>query len=137
MAYAARCEVASVRLRVWRVTTVTAVMRVDAGGNRQCSATAQASAVTRHTAVLWPRRARHVLRVIEFHVEALFEIFGKDFARRIVAVDRSVANRAHGNVRRGELRQVTAGACLVSGKVWTCRVISAAMTIVTADGCVL
>ena len=54
--------------------------------------------------------------MIELDVEAFFERIGKCFARRIVAVHRTVTDRAHWNVRRGELRQVTAGAILMSGK---------------------
>ena len=70
--------------------------------------------MTSNAAALWPRRARHVLRVIEFHVEAFFEAIGKSLSRGIVTVHARVADRAHGHVRRGELRQMTSGTVLVT-----------------------
>jgi hypothetical protein len=33
--------------------------------------------VTRRAAILWPRRAGHVLRMIELHIEAFFEFVGE------------------------------------------------------------
>jgi len=47
--------------------------------------------------------AVHVLRMIELHVERFLEAIGKCFARRIVAVNTLVADRAHGNIGRREL----------------------------------
>ena len=73
--------------------------------------------MTRGTVIFWPRRAGHVLRVIELHVEGLFELLGKRFQRRVVAVHIGMTDRTHGNVRRGELRQVTSRAVFVSGEV--------------------
>ena len=72
--------------------------------------------MTTGATILRTRAACHVLRVIEFDVKAFFERVGKSFARRIVAVHRTVTDRAHRNVRRRELRQMTAGAIFVSGK---------------------
>ena len=66
--------------------------------------------------ILRTRATRHVLRVIELHIEALFESIRKSFERRVVAVHVRVADRTHGNVRRRELRQVTASAVFVPGK---------------------
>ena len=43
--------------------------------------------MTTGATILRARTAGHVLRVIEFDVEAFFERVGKSFARRIVAVD--------------------------------------------------
>ena len=62
------------------------------------------------------RGARHVLRVIELHIEALFEFIRERLSRRVVAVHRTVTDRTHGNVRRRELRQMTTSAILVSRK---------------------
>jgi hypothetical protein len=42
--------------------------------------------VATDAAALWSRRAGQMLRVIELHVEALFESIRKSFARRIVPV---------------------------------------------------
>jgi len=72
--------------------------------------------MTRVAAILRARGARHVLRVIELHIEAFFELIRKSFERRVVAVHVRVADRTHRNVRRRELRQVTASAVFVSGK---------------------
>ena len=101
------------------MTCVAARVRIQADGNRQRRAAPQRAAMTRHAAVLWTRRARHVLRVIEANIEALFESIGKSFARRIVAVHRCVTDRAHRNIRSGELRQMATGASFVSGKTRT------------------
>ena len=70
--------------------------------------------MTCNAAALWPRRTRHVLRVIELHIEALFEAAGKGLPRRVVAVHTRVADRAHGHVRCRELRQMTSGAVFVA-----------------------
>ena len=59
------------------------------------------------TARLWTSCARQMLRVIELHVEALFESIRKSFARRVIAIHVLVTDRAHRNVRRRELREVT------------------------------
>ncbi len=72
--------------------------------------------MTRVATILGARGARHVLRVIELHIEALFELIRKSLERWVVAVHIRVADRTHGNVRRRELRQVTAGAVFVSWK---------------------
>jgi len=72
--------------------------------------------VTRVTAVAGPGCARHVLRVIELHVEAFIESIGKRLTRWVVPINTGVADRAHGNGRRGELSQMTAGAGLMAGK---------------------
>ena len=74
--------------------------------------------MTGSASVFGTGRAAQVLRMIEFHVEAFFESIGEGFARRIVSVDVLMTDRAHGNIRRRELRQVTDGAVFVSGKTW-------------------
>ena len=72
--------------------------------------------MTRIATILRARGARHVLRVIELHIEALFELIRKRLERRVVAVHVRVADRTHRNVWRRELGQVTASAVFVSGK---------------------
>ena len=74
-----------------------------------------------------------MLRVIELHVEALLKLIRKGFARRIVAIHVLVTNRAHGNIRRRELRQVTSGTRFVTGKAGTNGIVRPAMTIVTTN----
>ena len=74
--------------------------------------------MTGSASILRAGRAARVLRMIELHVEAFFESIGKGFARWIVAVDVLMTDRAHGNIRRRELRQVTTGAVFVPGKIW-------------------
>jgi len=53
--------------------------------------------------ILWPRRAAHVLRMIELEVEAFFESVRKSFQRRIISGDVGMADRAHRHIWRGEL----------------------------------
>jgi hypothetical protein len=74
-----------------------------------------------------------VLRVIELHVEALFEFIGERLARRIVAVDALVADRTHGNIRRRELRQMTTGTIFVARETRPRRAVVAMMTVCAAD----
>src|SRR6185437_2835377 len=74
--------------------------------------------------------------MIDFRVEALLELIGESFSRGIVAVHVLVANRAHRNIRRGELCQVTTGTRLVTGEVRTRRIVSAPVTVVATDRCV-
>ena len=84
--------------------------------------------MTSNAASLWPRRARHVLRVIELHVEAFFEAGSESLPRRIVSVHARVADRTHRHIRRGELRQMTPGAVFVAGKDRLSGVVIAMMT---------
>ena len=73
--------------------------------------------MTRDATVLWPGVAGQVLRVIKADVEVLFESIGKAFARWVTAIHALMADRAHRNIRRGELRQMTTRAGLVSWKI--------------------
>ena len=70
--------------------------------------------MTSNAAALWPRRAGHVLGVIELHIEALFETAGKSLSGRVVAVHTRVADRTHRHIRRRKLRQMTSGAVFVT-----------------------
>ena len=89
------------------------------------------------TPALGARRAVKVLGVIEFHVEILFESIGKSFARRIIAIHVLMTDRAHWDIRRCELRQVTSRARFVTWETRSRGIVSAAMTIVAAKGSVL
>ena len=95
---------------------VTLIVSCDSRRNRQRGAASQRRAVASGATILWPRGAGHVLRVIELHVETLFESIGKRFTWRIVPIHVCVADRAHRNVWRRELRQVTSCAVFVTGK---------------------
>ena len=70
--------------------------------------------MTSNAAALWPRRAGHVLGVIELHTEALFETAGKSLSGRVVAVHTRVADRTHRHIRRRKLRQMTSGTVFVT-----------------------
>ena len=70
--------------------------------------------MTSNAAALWPRRAGHVLGMIELHIEALFETAGKSLSGRVVAVHTRVTDRTHRHIRRCELRQMTSGAVFVT-----------------------
>jgi len=71
------------RFTAWRVAGVTLVMGGDARGNPERSGAPAAATVAGRTPACRPRRARQVLRVIEFDVEALIELRGKSFHGRI------------------------------------------------------
>ena len=72
--------------------------------------------------------ASHVLRVIELHIEALFELVRESLQGRIVTINVYVTDRAHGNVWGRELRQVAARAILVTRKVRARGIICAVVT---------
>ena len=93
--------------------------------------------MTRDTSAFRFSVTAHVLRMIETDVKAFFEAIGEAFAGRVAAIDGLVADRAHRDVRRGELRQVTTGAILVSGETGSRRVVSAMMTVRADERCVL
>jgi hypothetical protein len=84
--------------------------------------------MARNATVSGTRGARHVLSVIELHVEAFFETCRKVFAGRIAAVNIRMTNRAHRNAWRYELGEVATGASLVARKRWRGGVVAALMT---------
>jgi hypothetical protein len=123
-----RCQVASVGLRVWRMTGVALVMRGKIRRNWQRYSAPERRGMTWGAAILWTRRAGHVLCMIELHVEAFFELVRKGFQRWIAAAHVGVADRAHGHIRIGKLRQMTTGAILVARKTGPRRIIIPMMT---------
>jgi len=130
-------EVASVRLRSGRMARVTTRVRIQTCRDRQRGAAPQRRTVTSDAAVLWPGIARHVLRVIETHVEALSETIGEASAWRVVAIHILVADRAHRNIWRRELRQMTTGAILMTRKIRPHGIVGPMMTAGTGERCVL
>ena len=92
--------------------------------------------MTRGASVFGPRRARHVLGMIELEIEAFFELVRKGFQRRIIAAHISMANRAHGHARVGELRQMTGGAIFVAGEAGPRGIIIPVMTTRARSRCV-
>jgi hypothetical protein len=108
-------------------------MSRDSGGNRQRRTASQTAAVATGATALRSRRTGQVLGVIEFHVEALFELIGKSFARRIISVHVLVTDRAHRNILRCELREMTSSARFVSGETGADGIVRAAMTIIAAE----
>ena len=89
--------------------------------------------MTSNATALWPRRASHVLGVIELHIEALFETAGKSLSRRVVAVHARVTDRTHRHIRRRKLRQMTPGAVFMTWKDRLSCVVIAMMTSRTSD----
>jgi len=69
-----------------------------------------------------------MLRVIELHVEALFEVVRKSFQRWISAVYVRVTDRAHGSAGRDELCPMAFNAVFVAGKAGPRRIIIPVMT---------
>jgi len=137
MTHSTGSEVASVRLRIGRMTRVASRMRIQTCRDRQRGAAPQRRTVTRDTAVLWPGITRHVLRVIETHVEAFFETIGEAPARRVAAIHVIVADRAHRNIWRRELRQMTPGAVLMTRKIRPHGIVGPMMTGGTGERCML
>ena len=72
--------------------------------------------MTRSTPILWPRSARHVLRVIEADIETLFEAIREWFSGRVIAVHICMTDGTHGAIRTCELRQVATCAIFVARK---------------------
>ena len=70
--------------------------------------------MTGNAAALGPRRAGHVLRVIELQIKALFETAGESLSGRVIAVHTRVTDRTHRHIRRRKLRQMTSGAVFVA-----------------------
>ena len=128
MTDATRCYVSAFRLSVRSVTGVAAIVRGESCGNRQRHPASQRRTVARCATILWSGGAGQVLRMIEFQVEAFFEFVRESLQRRVTVTHIGVADRAHGNVRGGELRQVAAGAILVSGKARPGGIIGAMVT---------
>ena len=82
----ARRDLAStLRFAARRVTAVALVVSRDSRRNTERSRTC-ASGMASVATTCRSRRAVHVLRMIELHVEALVELSGKTFQRRIRAV---------------------------------------------------
>ena len=84
--------------------------------------------MTGDAAALRSRGAVHVLRMIELHIEAFFERGRKNFARRIVAAQIAVTDRAHRRVGGGVLRAMALDAVAVPGPNGLRRVVSSMMT---------
>ena len=114
------------------MTRVTGRVRIQGSWNRQRRAASQSRAMTGNAAALRFSAPSHMLRVIEADIEILFKAIGKAFARGIAAIYRLVTDRAHRNIRRGELRQMTAGAIFVAREIRPHRIIGA---MVTAGAC--
>ena len=119
------------------MTTVTARVRIQASWYRQGSAATQRRTVTGDATVLRFGIAGQMLRVIKADVESFFKAIGKAFARRIVAIHTLVADRAHRNIWRRELRQMTTGTVLMTRKIRPHGIVSPMMTAGTGERCVL
>ena len=89
--------------------------------------------MTRPASVSRPRCTGHVLSVIEFNVEVFIKTIGESLSRWIAAVDILMTDRAHRNIRRRELAEMTSRAGFVTGKARPGRVIRPSMTVITTD----
>ena len=61
------------------------------------------------TTIAGPGRSVHMLRMIEVHIEAFFEVSGKSLYWRRSALHIHVTDGAHRHCRSHELGQVTVG----------------------------
>jgi hypothetical protein len=106
---------------------VALVMRGESGRNGERRAATRGPIMTACAPLRRPGRVPHVLRVIELHIEALVESFGKRPQGGIGPIDVRMADRAHGNLRGDELREVAAGTGFVARKLWRSRVARGAL----------
>lgn len=104
------------RLAVRRVATVALIVRGQSGGNRQRHAAIDGGRMTGRATLRGACLSAHVLRVIELHIKAILESLRKSFDGSSWPIDIRVANHAHGNLRRDELRQMATGTGFVAGK---------------------
>jgi hypothetical protein len=84
--------------------------------------------MTGRTSTRRPGGAVHVLRVIEFDVEAFIKLRREAFQGRVTAVDVRVTDDTHRDGGSHKLPGVTTDAGFVSGKNWRCRIVFALMT---------
>lgn len=85
--------------------------------------------MTGRAAILWLRRAAHVLRVVELHVEAFFEFVGKAFPRRIAAISVGMADETQRRILCQDLILVAIKTIFVTGKTGQAGIIRAMMTV--------
>ena len=111
------------------MTAVTTRVRIQTSWYRQRSAATKRRAVTGDATALRFGAAGQVLRVIKADVEVFFETIRKAFARRITAIHTLMADRAHRNIRRRKLGQMTTGAIFVAGKTRPHRIVRAMVTV--------
>jgi hypothetical protein len=119
-----------------RVASVTLIVGRETSGNCERRGVAPGPAVTRRTAVLRPRGAVHVLRVIKLDVEAFFEPRGKTSEWRVAAVDVAVADDAHRYARSYKLPGVATDASFVSREARRRGIVAARVTRVAGEGSV-
>ena len=117
------------------MTTVAAVVRRKIRRNRQRDAAVRRRVTTVAT-LRRPRRAFHVLRVIELHVEVFVERRREIFERWIPALRVGVADETHRNRRRRELSAMTIGAGTVTRETRRRGVVFAFVTGVAGKGTV-
>ena len=115
------------------MTRVTDIVCRDIRWYRQAKTTVHQTCVTPIAARLWFCRTLHVLRVIKLHIETFFKSGRKAFQWRSIAVHIGVTDRAHRNLRRSELTDVTVLARTVAWKLRGGRVICSLVTRITAE----
>ena len=137
MADTTRSNLAPIGSRVGCVAPVATLVGAHPDRNREGNAAPQRRVVTGGTAVLRPDVAGHVLRVIELHVEAFFELMRKGLARGIGAIHvlmTDEADRAIGGVIFGSM---TFNAVFVTRKTRSAGVVGPSMTVRAANRGVL
>src|SRR5687768_14583778 len=98
------------------MTGVAVVVRGEVCRDRQPGAPVHRRVVTAHTTILRTRRAAHMLRMIELHVERLVEAGRKTLQGRIVRLRVGMTNQAHGYRGCCELPAMAIGTSFMSGK---------------------
>ena len=119
--------------RVWCVTRIATIVGSNPGGNRQAYAAPQRCAMTGDTAALWSGIAGHVLRVIELHIEALFELIGKGLPWGIGAIHILMTDRADRATSGVVLSSMTLNAVFVAGKAGTAGIVGPVVTVCASN----
>ena len=129
MTDSARRKVASrLRFTARRVTGVTLVMGRHAAGNREGRGASTTATMAGGTSTGRPGGAVHVLRMIEFDIEAFTELRREIFQGRVATVDVCMTDDTHRDGGSCKLPRVAIDAGFVSWKNWRCRVVFALMT---------
>lgn len=136
VANSARSELSTgLRFTARRVTAVALIMSGNTGGNCQSSRTPTHSRMTRGATAGRPRRAGHVLSVIEFNIKAFIKLCRKILHRRIRVIHVCMTDHAHWNIGGNELPSVTTNASFVSGEPRRRGIITALMTRRASERC--
>ena len=111
-------------------------MGCHAAGNRKRRGASTAATMAGRASARRPGGAVHVLRVIEFDVEAFIKLRRETFQGRVATVDVRMTDNTHRDSGSHKLPSVATDTGSVSRKNWRCRVVFALMTGSAGERCV-